>query len=103
MLEVLLEKCEVAFKASPAYEYLLRKAEKDEAEMAALDKVRILIISPDFFYSLADFFHIPRMTFSYSRGSHSRTSFSLLQQSTLDLGYREPHTFDAVERTIYIL
>lgn len=40
VLEVLLEKCEVAFKTSPAYEFLLMKAEQDEAEMAALDKVR---------------------------------------------------------------
>lgn len=29
----------MAFQASPAYEVLLRKAEKDEAEMRALDKV----------------------------------------------------------------
>lgn len=39
VLQVLQEKCEMAFQASPAYEVLLRKAEKDEAEMQALDKV----------------------------------------------------------------
>lgn len=39
VLQVLQERCEMAFQASPAYEVLLRKAEKDEAEMAALGKV----------------------------------------------------------------
>ncbi len=32
-------KCEMAFQTSPAFEVLLRKAEKEEAEMGALDKV----------------------------------------------------------------
>ena len=36
---VLRETCEVAFQASPAYEILLLKAQMDEAEMEALEKV----------------------------------------------------------------
>lgn len=36
---VLREMCEVAFQASPAYEILLLKAQMDEAEMEALEKV----------------------------------------------------------------
>lgn len=39
VLEVLQVRCEMAFQASPAYEELLRKAESDEAQMEALDKV----------------------------------------------------------------
>lgn len=39
MLEVLKDKCEDAFQACPAYEVLLRRAEKDEAQLEALNKV----------------------------------------------------------------
>eukprot|EP00903_Cladosiphon_okamuranus_P012689 g11867.t1 len=42
VLQVLQEKCEMAFQASPAYEVLLRKAEKEEAEMQALDKAKLV-------------------------------------------------------------
>ncbi|CAB1101804.1 unnamed protein product [Ectocarpus sp. CCAP 1310/34] len=42
VLEVLQERCEMAFQASPAYEELLRKAEQDEAQMEALDKANLL-------------------------------------------------------------
>ena len=38
---MLQTRCEAAFQTSPAYEVLLRKAEKEEAEMGALDKVRL--------------------------------------------------------------
>lgn len=37
---MLQSKCEIAFQTSPAFEVLLRKAEKEEAEMGALGKVR---------------------------------------------------------------
>lgn len=40
VLQRFQETCEVAFQASPAYELLLLKAQMDEAEMEALEKVK---------------------------------------------------------------
>ncbi|CAM9574915.1 unnamed protein product, partial [Hapterophycus canaliculatus] len=42
VLEVLRDKCEDAFQACPAYEVLLRRAEKDEAQLEALNKAKLV-------------------------------------------------------------